>query len=719
MIKFFCNQIIKSQTKDYLDRQFVIVKELASDTNGAIYEAKGQSSSYRSNVALKISYNMKEQEEKYVDWLIQQQANNTQLIKFYEKIEQKQYKLTIMELGVCNLYEYLKANKKSNSDKFKIFIQTLKAIKYLNENDYICEDIKTKNYVQVQNTFKLTGSGYKKRLQLMNQQFSNNQSQKIYDFGPLIYLFFEIYLGEQFFQVQNASEINGIKYDWMSKLPLNQRQDITELIRQLLKDPDGLSYEQAYQKYTNLKSFFTEKNEFKSQVEPRQSQQLPNGNYTKSSVIQVLDVPTNEFPKRKFILTHQLGVGGEGVVFKATPINQTAYQTDVAVKIQNSIKNNELNFIQDLIRYQRNVEPQSIKKSNLIKLHELYQLNNKLLIVMELGGKNLYNYLTDKKSSTDNEKLQICQQITQGIAFLHEKEIFHRDIKPENFIQCGNIFKLIDFGLIKNNGQNTRLTKMVGTPLYQAPEVITGSDDYSSSVDIWSLGCLFYEIFKYEPLFNCTTIDQVKKAIELHCKNQDSLNNQIDQLQIKQELKNLIKEMVHPIPHMRPTIITVLKQIQPPVPITQSIIPKNPTLEQFQPQKAKGLEEIKLQSAIKDYLISLMKKSNHSIGGLIAKDQEEMIQTISNQTITNLNKELENQLKTKQINFSKKLATKIQMIPPEHYQNKTVDDDQPNFDSEIQGNHSKIQPNILGNNKQNKIMQNGLEKSVINPQPKY
>ncbi|CAK88985.1 unnamed protein product (macronuclear) [Paramecium tetraurelia] len=133
MIKLFCNQIIKSQTKEFLDRQFVIVKELASDSNGAIYEAKAQSSSYCSNVAIKLSYNIKQQEENYIDWLIQQQANNTQLIRFYEKIEQKQYKLTIMELGGCNLNEYLKSNQKSNSDKFKIFIQTLKAIKFLNE----------------------------------------------------------------------------------------------------------------------------------------------------------------------------------------------------------------------------------------------------------------------------------------------------------------------------------------------------------------------------------------------------------------------------------------------------------------------------------------------------------------------------------------------------------------------------------------------------------
>lgn len=44
---------------------------------------------------------------------------------------------------------------------------------------------------------------------------------------------------------------------------------------------------------------------------------------------------------------------------------------------------------------------------------------------------------------------------------------------------------------------------MVGTPLYQAVEIINGSEYYSFPVDVWSLGCLFYEIFRYAPLFNC------------------------------------------------------------------------------------------------------------------------------------------------------------------------------------------------------------------------
>ncbi|CAK88986.1 unnamed protein product (macronuclear) [Paramecium tetraurelia] len=571
----------------------------------------------------------------------------------------------------------------------------------------------------------------------MNSKFLNNQTSKIQDIGPLIYMFCEIYKGEQFFEVQNASGINGIKQDWLFKIPQIQRQDITELIKYLLRNPDGLNYDQAIQKFTNLNSFFSEANQSQNKSF-QQIQQPPARNNLNSSITSIINVPTEQFPRRQFILTQQLGAGGEGVVYKATPINESFYNADVAVKIQNSIKNDELNFIKSLIDYQCNLEPKSLKKSNLIRLYELYKWNNNQLIVMELGGKNLFNFLTEKKYQSEMEKLQICQQITQAIAFLHEKQIFHRDIKPENFIQCGNIFKLIDFGLIKNKNQNVKLTKMVGTPLYQAPEILQGSDEYSYSVDIWSLGCLFFEIFKYEPLFNCTNIEQVKNAVVLHCNNQQTLNNQIDQLQIKQELKNLIKQMVHPLPNSRPTIQNVLTQLQPSIPQAQSIIPIaqsafafKPSLslvQQFQPQKIKGQEDVKLQSAINDYLMSQISKSNYSIQILQPKDLEQIFKNISDKCITFLNEEIKNQFPTQQQlswlgkqadNFCNKPTTKVNMLSPKNYQKNIVDEIDPNFDSEIHINEVKSQRYSQHNNKQNQINYNGFGQSVINPQTKH
>lgn len=53
---------------------------------------------------------------------------------------------------------------------------------------------------------------------------------------------------------------------------------------------------------------------------------------------------------------------------------------------------------------------------------------------------------------------------------------------------------MIDFGLIKQNKTNVLMTANVGTPIFSAPEIILGLNNYTKAVDIWSLGCVFFEI---------------------------------------------------------------------------------------------------------------------------------------------------------------------------------------------------------------------------------
>lgn len=59
---------------------------------------------------------------------------------------------------------------------------------------------------------------------------------------------------------------------------------------------------------------------------------------------------------------------------------------------------------------------------------------------------------------------------------------------------------MIDFGSIKSKNDRMQ-TKNIGTLAFQAPEILDGNDKYTSAIDIWSLGCVFYEIIKREPLF--------------------------------------------------------------------------------------------------------------------------------------------------------------------------------------------------------------------------
>jgi len=88
------------------------------------------------------------------------------------------------------------------------------------------------------------------------------------------------------------------------------------------------------------------------------------------------------------------------------------------------------------------------------------------------------------------------KQMTSSIKHLHEQKIVHRDLKPENFLMAdkseSSEIKLIDFGLSKRNlgGGIAKMSTVVGTPYYVAPEVLGGN--YGEECDVWSLGVILY-----------------------------------------------------------------------------------------------------------------------------------------------------------------------------------------------------------------------------------
>ena len=110
-------------------------------------------------------------------------------------------------------------------------------------------------------------------------------------------------------------------------------------------------------------------------------------------------------------------------------------------------------------------------------------------------------------------------QILKGVEQLHKRSIFHRDIKPANIlISNRNQAILGDFGLAKPFGHpiDRTHTKEVQTLWYRAPELLLGNFKYSSQLDIWSIGCIFYEMVTGFPLFTGTSeIDQLFKIFRL------------------------------------------------------------------------------------------------------------------------------------------------------------------------------------------------------------
>jgi mitogen-activated protein kinase 15 len=105
--------------------------------------------------------------------------------------------------------------------------------------------------------------------------------------------------------------------------------------------------------------------------------------------------------------------------------------------------------------------------------------------------------------------------MAKALKYLHTGFVIHRDLKPSNILVNSNCaIKLCDFGLVRSisskNDSGLVLTEGVATRWYRAPEVLLGSKSYSTPADIWSFGCIIYEIIAQKPLFaGNSTLDQL------------------------------------------------------------------------------------------------------------------------------------------------------------------------------------------------------------------
>jgi len=127
--------------------------------------------------------------------------------------------------------------------------------------------------------------------------------------------------------------------------------------------------------------------------------------------------------------------------------------------------------------------------------------HNELTVVMELAAHGDMAGLikTAAKAAqplTEAVVWRHFSQIADALAYMHEKRVMHRDIKPANvFVTETNHVKLGDLGVGRHFSSKTDMVhSTVGTPYYMSPECIQGKTGYDFKSDLWSLGCLLYEM---------------------------------------------------------------------------------------------------------------------------------------------------------------------------------------------------------------------------------
>lgn len=127
-------------------------------------------------------------------------------------------------------------------------------------------------------------------------------------------------------------------------------------------------------------------------------------------------------------------------------------------------------------------------------------------MIMEKCDWDLHTFIREiPRAIPEHQAKHLTAQIVRGLDFLHTHSIIHRDLKPQNILlNRDQTVKLADFGLSKEHSNTTAFTTLVVTLWYRAPEVLLQTY-YTSSVDMWSLGCIVSEIYSRQALFSGQT----------------------------------------------------------------------------------------------------------------------------------------------------------------------------------------------------------------------
>ncbi len=207
----------------------------------------------------------------------------------------------------------------------------------------------------------------------------------------------------------------------------------------------------------------------------------------------------------KYRILEKIGQGASGSVYKGY---DAALGRHVAVKIISDAGADETGRR----RFQREAQSAArLAHPHIVTVYDFGEEHDKLYMAMELlEGTDLKQAIAERRLRGLDEKLDVMEQVCDGLAFAHTHSIVHRDLKPANIhlLPDGQV-KVMDFGLARLSGSDmTRTGLVMGTPHYMSPEQVRG-EHVDARSDVFSLGCVLYELLTERKPFDAESMHSV------------------------------------------------------------------------------------------------------------------------------------------------------------------------------------------------------------------
>ena len=211
----------------------------------------------------------------------------------------------------------------------------------------------------------------------------------------------------------------------------------------------------------------------------------------------------------RYTIERELGQGGMATVYLA---HDRKLGRAVALKVLRP----ELAAALGSDRFLREIEiAAKLAHPHILALHDCGEADGLLYYTMPfVDGESLRDRLSRERQLPLDDALRIAQEVADALGYAHALGLVHRDIKPENVLFEAGHAVVSDFGIARavSAAGGTRLTETglaIGTPAYMSPEQAAGSKDVDGRSDLYSLGCVLYEMLAGQPPFTGATSDSV------------------------------------------------------------------------------------------------------------------------------------------------------------------------------------------------------------------